>query len=467
MMLRLLCCLLLMSLIQQQSFSQKKVSDATSNEMYRQIEEQIQDLFRQRGLSDNEILPILNEYKSNNIISNEQLAGLLYKLYPSNSGIGILLFFFSNDTLQRIFLTPGRVIEHKIIPIDKKSLFAITDNTIAALRLFKKTKNRFPQKRGIIIDETPANKTPDLNDAIKKAGKILLPEFFNNTFRNLLIIPALNIGTFPFALLKPYGNNQQLLDQCCYTIVPSLVDLIILRTKVLKDKGFNIDMYRAFDTVVNKRLLQIKFSFEKGLFISNPAYPANTDYIFPNLPGTQREVEVARSFVAQSKILDGSKAVKDSVFRYMRQSDILYFATHGIADETEPMEKSFLVLSGVDPFLRAREIMQFRRTDSLLMGFPEVVVLSACQTGLGKAIEAGIVGLARSFLLAGSHHVIMSLWNVDDNATAYLMNRFIYYMGKPSFFSPSEPLRRAMLDTKKKYPDPAMWASFSLFGIDY
>ena len=82
-------------------------------------------------------------------------------------------------------------------------------------------------------------------------------------------------------------------------------------------------------------------------------------------------------------------------------------------------------------------------------------------------MEAGVVGLARSFLLSGSNHVIMSLWNVDDEATAYLMNRFLVHLEEKSRFMPAEPLRRALLDTRKKYPKPSQWASFSLFGIDY
>jgi len=61
----------------------------------------------------------------------------------------------------------------------------------------------------------------------------------------------------------------------------------------------------------------------------------------------------------------------------------------------------------------------------------------------------------------------MSLWNVDDNATAYLMNRFIFHLQEEHRFMPAEPLRLAMLDTRLKFPKPSQWASFSLFGIDY
>jgi CHAT domain-containing protein len=152
------------------------------------------------------------------------------------------------------------------------------------------------------------------------------------------------------------------------------------------------------------------------------------------------------------------------VLKYIGEADVLYFATHGIASEEDPMKKSFLVLSGADPFLTAKDIMDSRKS---YKKFPEMVILSACQTGLGKSTEAGVAGLARSFMLAGSYHVIMSLWNVDDEATAYLMNRFLFHLRKRSRFMPAEPLRQAALDTRKKFPKPSQWASFSLFGIDY
>jgi CHAT domain-containing protein len=160
------------------------------------------------------------------------------------------------------------------------------------------------------------------------------------------------------------------------------------------------------------------------------------------------------------------KATKEAVLNSMEGADLAYFATHGIADDEKPMENSFLVLAGDDPFLTARNIMDLRNAGSFKQ-FPEMVILSACQTGLGKPMEAGVAGLARSFLLAGSNHVIMSLWNVDDEATAFLMNRFIYHLQEPGSFMPAEPLRQAMLDTRKEYPSPVQWASFSLFGIDY
>jgi CHAT domain-containing protein len=262
-----------------------------------------------------------------------------------------------------------------------------------------------------------------------------------------------------------------LIDRCSFSIVPGLLDLLTLRTKVLKkvagewngDVSIKFDMnpgFRKFDGYA-------AFSLDNPLFVSNPAYPTNTDFYFPDLPGAKKEIDSAKQFAKKYTLLKGSEAVKDSVIEYMKHADVVYFATHGIADEEKPMEKSFLVLSGDDPFLTAKNIMDLRNSNYFRENFPEMVILSACQSGLGKSMEAGIAGLARSFLLAGSNHVIMSLWNVNDNATAYLMNRFIFHLQENHLFMPSEPLRLAMLDARKKFPEPSQWASFSMFGIDY
>jgi CHAT domain-containing protein len=151
----------------------------------------------------------------------------------------------------------------------------------------------------------------------------------------------------------------------------------------------------------------------------------------------------------------------------------VYFATHGIANPRQMMDSSFLVLSGEkDPYLTAREIMDLRDTtinydfyQTQNKSFPALAILSACQTGLGRSMVAGMTGLARSFLLAGSHQVVMSLWSVDDDATALLMSRFMEYLLSPlPDYQPAEAMRRAALDTRKTFTNPSQWASFAIFG---
>jgi CHAT domain-containing protein len=82
-------------------------------------------------------------------------------------------------------------------------------------------------------------------------------------------------------------------------------------------------------------------------------------------------------------------------------------------------------------------VQQARLTDT------QIAILSAYQTGLGKVHDAGIIGLARAFQIAGVPRVLMSLWSVDDAATNELMQAFVKHLENDI---PAEALRKAMLD---------------------
>jgi len=94
----------------------------------------------------------------------------------------------------------------------------------------------------------------------------------------------------------------------------------------------------------------------------------------------------------------------------------------------------------------------------------DLVVLSACETGLGKVLNGDdLVGLTRGFLYAGSSNVVASLWHVDDLATSELMKRF--YTNLKKGLPKREALRQAQLDTRKAFPHPFFWAAFFLTGL--
>ena len=91
----------------------------------------------------------------------------------------------------------------------------------------------------------------------------------------------------------------------------------------------------------------------------------------------------------------------------------------------------------------------------------DLVVLSACQTGLGDEMGTeGVAGLQRSFTIAGAKNIIMSLWPVDDNATQFLMTTF--YKNYALTQNPETSFKLAQLEVKKKYPQPLYWAAFVL-----
>jgi CHAT domain-containing protein len=152
-------------------------------------------------------------------------------------------------------------------------------------------------------------------------------------------------------------------------------------------------------------------------------------------------------------------SVELSKYRYV------HFATHGYLDSDRP-DLSAIVLSLVDEkgnpqdgFLYAHDIYN--------LNLPaELVVLSACQTGLGKEIKGeGLVGLTRGFMYAGARRVLVSLWNVNDKATAELMQRFYRRMLKDNQ-SPAAALQAAQVEMwqQKQWQSPYYWAAFTMQG---
>ncbi len=108
-----------------------------------------------------------------------------------------------------------------------------------------------------------------------------------------------------------------------------------------------------------------------------------------------------------------------------------------------------------DGLLKAEEIVDLKLN-------AELVVLSACDTAQGKITGDGVVGLSRAIISAGVPSVLVSLWKVDDNATAFLMREF--YQNWQKSPDKAQALRQAMLTTKQKYPHPTYWAAFTLIG---
>jgi CHAT domain-containing protein len=144
---------------------------------------------------------------------------------------------------------------------------------------------------------------------------------------------------------------------------------------------------------------------------------------------------------------------------------IVHFATHAFINQQHP-ELSGIVLSQVNEqgqprkgFLRLHEIYNLR------LG-AELVVLSACETALGKEVKGeGMIGLTRGFMYAGAPRVAASLWRTDDRAAAELMKRFYQRMLRERL-TPAAALRAAQIALRqdKRWATPYFWAAFTLQG---
>ena len=188
----------------------------------------------------------------------------------------------------------------------------------------------------------------------------------------------------------------------------------------------------------------------------------------PRLPYTRREAELilaASPSRANLAAVDFKASRATATSPELGRYRYVHFATHGYIDSERP-GLSALVLSLVDKdgrpqdgFLRANEIYNLSLS-------AELVVLSACQTGLGKEVRGeGLIGLTRGFMYAGTPRVVVSLWNVNDRATSELMVRFYTRMLKGGE-RPAAALRRAQVEMLEggRWGSPYYWAAFTLQG---
>jgi CHAT domain-containing protein/Tfp pilus assembly protein PilF len=188
----------------------------------------------------------------------------------------------------------------------------------------------------------------------------------------------------------------------------------------------------------------------------------------PALPASRDEAE---AIMAVAPWGTGMKALGFDANRAaitkpeMAQYRIVHFATHGFIDYQHP-ELSGLVLSLVDRNGRPQEgYVRLHDIYNLKLS-ADLVVLSACNTGLGKDVKGeGLIGLTRGFMYAGAGGVAASLWKVDDDATAELMKYFYEGMFKRGL-TPAAALREAQLGVwkQKRWHAPYYWAAFVIQG---
>ena len=194
---------------------------------------------------------------------------------------------------------------------------------------------------------------------------------------------------------------------------------------------------------------------------------AERGFSFARLPYTRDEVLAISSLYppSQRRIYLGNQAREETVkSEKLDQYRYIHFASHGFIDETKPGRSGLLLSrdpqSAEDGILQMGEVMRLKLNADL-------VTLSACSTGLGKLVSGeGILGLTRAFFYSGARNVTVSLWNVNDSATATLMKSFYGNMNRG--LSKAAALRQAKLSLlrgeNELWRHPYFWAAFVLVG---
>ena len=190
------------------------------------------------------------------------------------------------------------------------------------------------------------------------------------------------------------------------------------------------------------------------------------------LPRLRFSREEARSILRlvrpgeRMEALDFDASLETAKSPDLGQYRFVHFATHGVLNTRDP-ELSGVILSLVDRsgkstpgFLAAADVFNLKLP-------AELVVLSGCETALGKEVRGeGLLGLTRGFFYAGAARVVSSLWKVDDVATSELMTRFYEGMLGREHLRPAAALRAAQeaMWKKKWHQAPYYWAAFVLQG---
>jgi CHAT domain-containing protein/Tfp pilus assembly protein PilF len=304
----------------------------------------------------------------------------------------------------------------------------------------------------------------ELSETASRLSRILIAPVAAQLGKKRLVIVADGALQYvPFAVLPDPGSNNPnqapLVLQHEFINLPSVSVLATLRGELSPRRSATKDLAVLADPVFSPDDKRVKKASSET---------ARNGARWESLPKTREEAEEIVAFLPADRF---KKAVDFEANREIVLSGALsqyryvHFATHGSVDSLHP-ELSAIVLSLVDEngnvkdgYLRAHDIYN--------LNLPaELVVLSACQTALGKEIKGeGLINLTRAFMYAGTPRVMASLWAVRDESTAKLMVDFYRGMLKEGK-RPAEALRAAQLEMlkSKQWQASHYWAAFTLQG---
>jgi CHAT domain-containing protein len=388
----------------------------------------------------------------------------------------------SSKEIQQLLDDDTVLLEYKLGAV-RSFLWLVTKDSLKIYTLpgraeIEKTAREF---YGSITsrDKTKEAETSELSNRL---SQILLAPVAPQLANKRLAIVADGVLQFiPFASLQIQNTENKsqrfLIDTNEVVVLPSASVLAELRRSSAQSKAPEKTIAIFADPIFEPNDPRLKNLSATAAAAGGPDSKAelkrvSRDFNFgetlPRLLSSRTEARNISAFVPKSQAssnmdFDASRdnAMSDNLANYR----ILHFATHGLLDTTHP-ELSGLVFSlydktgkAQDGFLRLNQIYNLNLNS-------ELVVLSACQTALGKDVRGeGLIGLTRGFMYAGARRVVASLWKVDDAATAEFMKRFyLSFLQRKS--SPAAALRQTQNEMRDipRFRSPYYWAGFTLQG---
>lgn len=339
----------------------------------------------------------------------------------------------------------------------------------------KRPYHVFLHKRG--QNETDEELTENLCNAIKR--KLIR---FMQTGCNVYFAPAGELYKIPFEyMMLDNGKRFDELYNICR--LSSTHEIITMQEDAVPKGDIALFGGLNYNTSVEDIELQA-YAYDGARSITAGVSDVST-VLWPYLPGTMIEVTTIAPLMQQASytthLFTQDEGIEER-FKELTESQtrIIHIATHGYFMNTkdDAMENSGLVFAGVNNLRTENKYAEKNNLNDGILTAAEIanlnligtnlVVMSACQTGLGNISGEGVFGLQRAFKKAGVQSLLMSLWEVDDEATCLLMTSFYKHLTQG--FSKRSALRKAQEDVRshtferdgKQYSgnDPKYWAAF-------
>ena len=364
---------------------------------------------------------------------------------------------------------------------EKSYLWAITRSEIKSYELpdVKRITEVTERVYNLLKDLPSGNTDAELPAAVQDLAQIVLfPARDQLTHRRIIVVPDGVLNYVPFQVLPSPSNNEPLVASKEIINAPSASILGELKQQAARRQPAANVLAAFGDPVFASEVTSSKDRKENEEDIPTARWHSNLRHFELNKngfdPATVAPLFYAKHELRSLREVAGEGALIVSDYAATREQflstdltnfAILHLVTHGYFNPATP-ESSGFVLSTRDRqekklkgFIELRDIYELRVPVLL-------VVLSACQTALGKDVRGeGLLGLTHSFMYAGASSVVASLWKVEDGATAELMKLFYTNMLRDGM-KPAEALRVAQNSIRQRpeWSSPYYWAGFTLQG---
>jgi probable HAF family extracellular repeat protein len=384
-------------------------------------------------------------------------------LVVAKEGTGAVEYFLSKDTLIIWAATEASDLEVFRVAFSSDSLAAVVGSLREAWGVGEGVRSRVVPERSPSLEPARTSRSSVVaggdrvsQEALEQQlARILFPDQLRlklSGVRELLIVPHGFLALVPFSTLPINGESRLLADRWAIRYAPSMAVAKAASSRPIPSRGVS-----------------------DALVVGNPTMPSvltpsGQRVTLQPLPGAEAEAAWVGDLLGAQFLL-GLEADEWTVRNRLPMAPVVHFSTHGFAYSTPARARESYVALAPSPtedgLLTVREILE-----EIPRVTADLVVLSACQTGLGDIQRSeGTIGLQRALLAKGARSVLVSLWNVDDRATALLMERFYWHwVSGPYNPGKAEALRRAQLDVRgepgSRYHHPRFWAAFLMVGAN-